>query len=83
MKLPAPLSRLANSPHGRYRLSWPVEFTYRGDAVAAQAATSAVRYDIAFDPERGRWYPDGSWRVPPAPAPGLDGLRGIRCWPWT
>ncbi len=76
MKLPAPLSHLANSPHGRYRLSCPVEFTYRGDEVAAQAATGAVRYDIAFDPERGRWYPDGSWRVPPAPAPGLDDLRG-------
>ena len=76
LKLPAPLSHLANSPHGRYRLSCPVEFTYRGDEVAAQAATGAVRYDIAFDPERGRWYLDGSWRVPPGPAPGLDDLRG-------
>jgi len=76
LKLPAPLAHLANSPHGRYRLSCPVEFTYRGDEVAAQAATGAVRYDIAFDPERGRWYLDGSWRVPPEPAPGLDDLRG-------
>jgi hypothetical protein len=76
LKLPAPLSYLANSPHGRYRLSCPVAFTYRGDEVAAQAATGAVRYDIAFDPERGRWYLDGSWRVPPGPAPGLDDLRG-------
>jgi hypothetical protein len=51
LKLPAPLSHLANGRHGRYRLSCPVEFTYRGDEVAAQAATGAVRYDIAFDPE--------------------------------
>lgn len=50
MKLPAPLSHLANRPFGRYRLSCPVEFAYRGDEVAAQAATGAVRYDIAFDP---------------------------------
>jgi hypothetical protein len=78
VKLPAPLSHLANSPHGRYRLSCPVEFTYRGDEVAAQAATGAVRYDITFDPERGRWYLDASWRMPPAPVPGLEDLRGHR-----
>ncbi len=76
LKLPAPLSHLANSPHGRYRLSCPVEFAYRGDEVAAQAATGAVRYDIAFDPERDRWYLDASWRMAPQPAPCLDDLRG-------
>jgi hypothetical protein len=76
LKLPAPLSHLANSPHGRYRLSCPVEFTYRGDEVAAQAATGTVRYDIAFDPQRARWYLDARWRVPPQPAPGLEDLRG-------
>ncbi len=43
LKLPRPLTHLANRPHGRYRLSRPVEFTYRGDEVAAQAATGAVR----------------------------------------
>lgn len=37
LKLPATLAHLANGPHGRYRLSCPVEFTYRGDEVAAQA----------------------------------------------
>ncbi len=31
LKLPAPLSHLANRPHGRYRLSCPVQFAYRGD----------------------------------------------------
>ena len=75
VKLPAPLARLANRPHGRYRLSCPVGFSYRGDQVAAQAATGAVRYDIRCDPARGRWYLDASWTVPPVPAVPLDGLR--------
>jgi hypothetical protein len=78
LKLPATLTHLANSPHGRYRLSWPVEFAYRGDEVAAQATSGAVRYDISFDPQRGRWYLDASWRVPPRPAPGLEDVRGHR-----
>ena len=30
----------------------------------AQAATGAVRYDISFDPARGRWYLDASWKTP-------------------
>ena len=60
IKLPAPLSDLANRPHGRYRLSCPVSFSYRGDEVAAQAATGAIRYDITLDPVSGRWYLDGS-----------------------
>jgi len=46
IKLPAPLAQLANQPHGRYRLSCLVGFSYRGDEVAAQAASGAVRYDI-------------------------------------
>ena len=52
IRLPAPLAGLANRPHGRYRLSCPVGFSYRGDEVAAQAATGAVRYDISQDPDR-------------------------------
>ncbi len=75
LKLPAPLARLANQPHGRYRLSAPVAFAYRGDEVAAQAARGAVRYDITHDPARGRWYIDASWKTTPAPAPSLDELR--------
>jgi IS605 OrfB family transposase len=75
LKLPAPLANLANRPHGRYRLSCPVEFTYRGGEVAAQAATGAVRYDISYDPESGRWYVDASWRTAPSPVPSLDELR--------
>ena len=75
VKLPAPLAYLAYLPHGRYRLSCPVQFAYRGDEVAAQAATGAVRYDITFDAVKGRWYIDASWRTSPAPAPSLGELR--------
>ena len=75
VKLPAPLARLANRPHGRYRLSCPVAFAYRGDEVAAQAATGAVRYDISLNPETGRWYLDASWTTAPDPAPDLKELR--------
>jgi IS605 OrfB family transposase len=75
VKLPAPLACLANRPHGRYRLSCPVTFTYRGDEVAAQAATGAVRYDITLSPGTGRWYLDASWKTSPCPAPALDELR--------
>ena len=75
IKLPGPLAHLANRPHGRYRLSCPLQFSHRGDEVAAQAATGAVRYDISHDPARDRWYLDASWRTPPVPAPPLEDLR--------
>jgi IS605 OrfB family transposase len=75
IRLPAPLAHLANRPHGRYRLSCEVRFEYRGDEVAAQAATGAVRYDISRDQVKGRWYIDASWKAAPRPAPSLDALR--------
>ena len=75
LKLPAPLAHLANRPFGRYRLSCPIAFSYRGDEVAAQAATGPVRYDIAHDAASGRWYLDASWRAPQQPAPSLGELR--------
>ena len=75
IKLPVPLARLANRPHGRYRLSAPAGFCYRGDEVAAQAASGAVRYDISHDPARGRWYIDASWKAAPAPPAPLVELR--------
>jgi hypothetical protein len=75
VKLPGPLAHLANQPHGRYRLSCPAAFGYRGDEVAAQAATGPVRYDIALDAASGRWYLDASWRAPARPAPPLSELR--------
>jgi hypothetical protein len=48
---------------------------YRGDEVAAQAASGAVRYDISYDPVKDRWHLDASWRAGPAPAKSLEGLR--------
>jgi hypothetical protein len=68
LKLPAPLAHLANRPHGRYRLSCPIRFTHRGQEWAAQVASGAVRYDIQFNPDRGRWYLAASWRRPTPPA---------------
>jgi hypothetical protein len=72
LKLPAPLGYLANRPHGRYRLTRPVGFTYRGDEVVAQAASGAVRYDVSLNPDRHRWYLHASWRVRPSPNPTVE-----------
>ena len=51
---------------------------YRGDEVAAQAASGAVRYDISYDPARGRWYVDASLEGRARPRASLDELRRIR-----
>jgi hypothetical protein len=75
VKLPAPLGHLANRPHGRYRLSCPAGFSYRGEEAAAQAESGAIRYDISYDPVKNRWYLDASWKTPQAPAPSLEELR--------
>ena len=83
IKLPAPLAHLANRPHGRYRLSAPVAFSYRGDEVAAQAASGAVRYDISRDPARGRWYIDASGRPPRPPRRPWMSCGRTRWWPST
>jgi hypothetical protein len=75
LKLPSPLVHLANRPGGRYRLACPVVFAHRGEEWAAQATTGAVRYDIIFDPAKGRWYLSASWRLPPVTPPNLEDLR--------
>jgi hypothetical protein len=72
LKLPAPLGHLANRPHGRYRLTCPVAFPYRGDEVAAQAASGAVRYDITMDRDRRRWHLHASWTINPEPVPSVE-----------
>jgi hypothetical protein len=78
IKLPTPLAHLANRPHGRYRLSCPVAFPYRGDEVAAQAASAPVRYDIIFDPDKGRWYLHASWKTSDVGPASLEELRNHR-----
>jgi hypothetical protein len=72
LKLPALLAYLANRPHGRYRLTCPVAFPSRGDEVAAQAASGAVRYDITLNADARRWYLAASWTVQPIPIPSVE-----------
>ena len=58
------------------QIAAPVRFTHRGgEWLARVAARRAVRYDISYDPERGRWYLDASWKTSPEPVPSLDELR--------
>jgi hypothetical protein len=57
----------------------PVIFAHRGGEWATRvAARRAVRYDIHFNPGKGRWYLDASWKTPPQPAPQLHELRAGR-----
>ncbi len=76
VKLPAPLAHLANRPHGRYRLSCPVEFSYRGDEVAAQAAAGRGPLRHLLRPGSGAAGTlDASWKARRGPVPSLDELR--------
>jgi hypothetical protein len=83
LKLPAPMVHLANRPGGHYRLACPVAFTHRGDEWAVQTTTGAVRYDIAHDWAKGRWYLAASWRLPVVQPPSLQELRRHRVLGWT
>ncbi|MBT2491247.1 transposase [Streptomyces sp. ISL-96] len=61
--LPEPLrQRYANAPRGRYALDTAAVFTHRGEQWLDRVrAGASVRYDISYDPARGRWYLDASW----------------------
>jgi IS605 OrfB family transposase len=74
VRLPEPLAHLANAEHGRYRIG-RVGFPYRGQEVAAQTRTGAVRYDISYHPGKDRWYLDASWMTVPQPPVQLQQLR--------
>ncbi len=70
--LPEPLRHLANARRGRYRLACTAGFSHRRDEwLDRVTAHRAVRYDIGYNPARGRWYLDASWAVdrtvPPTP----------------
>jgi len=57
----------------------PVQFSHRCEEWADRVAgRRAVRYDISYDSDRGRWYLDASWTTSPGPVPQLDDLRA---WP--
>ena len=54
----------------------PLRFSHRGGEWWARvAARRAVRYDLSYDPGRGRWYLDGSWKTWPEPVPALEEWR--------
>ncbi|OBI44398.1 hypothetical protein A5706_03445 [Mycobacterium sp. E796] len=54
----------------------PIGFSHRGDEWAGRVvARRAVRYDINYDPARGRWYLDASWTTGPRSGPELEELR--------
>jgi hypothetical protein len=56
-----------------------VQFAHRGaDWADRVARRRAVRYDISYDPDRGRWYLDASWTIAPEPAATLNDLRAGR-----
>ncbi|MDQ0601730.1 IS605 OrfB family transposase [Streptomyces canus] len=68
--LPEPLRHLANAPRGRYKPGCTVTFHHRrGEWLDRVTAHRAVRYDIAFDPARDRWYLDASWAAEKAVSP--------------
>ncbi|MGC9382861.1 IS200/IS605 family accessory protein TnpB-related protein [Streptomyces sp. MH13] len=83
VKLPAPLSGLANAKHGRYVLAAKARFPHRGQEWADRVeASRAVAYRIHYDTGRGRWYVDASWQIPPTRTVPLeaalaDGVIGV------
>ncbi|WP_159685139.1 transposase [Streptomyces sp. Tu 2975] len=83
IRLPAPLTHLANAPHGRYVLTGRVVFAHRGQERADRAAANrAVAYRIHHDMDRGRWYVTASWQTPvsktlPLAAALADGVIGV------
>jgi hypothetical protein len=67
---------LADQWGAHVSIAAPVRFSHHGDQWAARvAARRAVRYDIVYDPTRGRWYLDASWAIGAQPAPDLEELR--------
>ncbi|MET7693036.1 IS200/IS605 family accessory protein TnpB-related protein [Streptomyces sp. NPDC005483] len=83
IKLPTPLSCLANARHGRYVLACTVRFAHRGTEWADRVeANRAVAYRIHYDTGCGRWYVDSSWQIPPTKTIPLqaalaDGVIGV------
>lgn len=76
LKLPAPLERLANAPHGRYVLTSRVRFPHRGEQWRDRVtANRAVAYRIHEDVGRGRWYLTASWTIPPVTTMPLEATR--------
>ncbi|NUT34879.1 MAG: IS200/IS605 family element transposase accessory protein TnpB [Hamadaea sp.] len=76
IRLPAPLSGHANSPHGRYTLAARVAFPHRGEEWADRIQDNrAVAYRIHLNIDTGRWYVDASWQRKDLPTVPLESLR--------
>ncbi|MFF0089052.1 IS200/IS605 family accessory protein TnpB-related protein [Streptomyces canus] len=73
IKLPAPLTYLANAPHGRYVLACRVAFAHRCAEWADRvAADRALAYRMHYDAGRDRWYLTASWQTPVAQTVPMD-----------
>ena len=73
IKVPAPLVDQFGT---HLNICAPVVFHHRSDEWGERFRDRrAVRYDITFDPQRGRWYLDASWTITPAPIGEFDELR--------
>ena len=55
----------------------PVSFNHRGGEWAAQAVTGSVAYDLAYNPDKQRWYLNASWKIPKRELPSLYQLRAL------
>lgn len=83
IKLPVPLTDLANAKHGRYVLAARVSFPHRGAEWRDRITTNrAVAYRIHLSTASGRWYLDASWTgkdlpVVPLDALSADGVIGV------
>lgn len=76
VRLPAPLTHLANAAHGRYILTGTASFAHRGVEWAKRvAADRAVAYRIHFCPDKQRWYFDAAWQRTQVPPVSLEALR--------
>ncbi|MGW1025746.1 hypothetical protein ACWD4J_19005 [Streptomyces sp. NPDC002577] len=76
--LPEPLRHLANQPRGRYRLACTVGFSHRREEWLDRVTVNrSVRYDIIFEPGRGRWYLDASWSADKAVLPTPEEIRAF------
>ena len=79
--LPRPLAHLSNTPGRRatYRFSAPVRFKNKASGQwAAQALSGSVAYELAWNPDKRRWYLDASWQTPNEPPLSLETLRSHR-----
>ena len=76
LKVPA---ALVGKFGGHLQFAARVGFAHGGSEWAARVEQrKAVRYDIVFDPQRGRWYLDASWAITPEPSLELEELRAGR-----